>query len=426
MRTVFLQDLDEEERERLLARSARPDPEIRAQVAEICAEVRRRGGEAVADYARTLGGGFARVDPADLEAAAAGLAPELDRALGDLIEAVTAFHAVQIPQEVIVETHPGVEVSRRWSPLTRVGAYVPGGSAPLPSTAVMTVVPARIAGVAEIVVVSPAGAGGGAHPSTAAAAFKAGATEFWTIGGAQAVAALAYGAGGLRPVEKIVGPGNTWVTAAKLEVFGDVAVDLPAGPSEVLVLADASSDPRLVAADLLCQAEHGTDSPALLVTTSPELPALVQAEIDRLLPRLGRREILEKTLAGHGWAVVAPDLESAREFAERYAPEHLTIATADPEADAAAVTSAGSVYLGAYAAESAGDYATGANHVLPTGGLARACSPLSVEEFGSWRQEQRITAEGLGRLSATIARLAGAEGLDAHRLAAEIRLEGVR
>lgn len=421
MRTVFLDRLDPKDLWTLTRRRAVPDPEVRAAAVEICEQVRQRGAEAVVEYAGRHGGGFVRVSPQEMDTAVQNLDSQVRQALDESIEAITAFHAAQIPQEVIVETYPGVEISRRWQPLHRVGAYVPGGSAPLPSSALMTVIPARLAGVAEIVVTNPAAGTGEPHPVTIAAAALAGATEFWAVGGAQAIAALAFGAGDLAPVEKIVGPGNPWVTAAKLAVFGAVAIDLPAGPSEVLVLADASADPRLVAVDLLCQAEHGPDSPAVLVTTDPTLPAKVEAEIEALLPRLSRREILEKTLAVHGLVVVAPDPSAARRFAQSYAAEHVSIATADPETDAAYLTGAGSVYIGAYAAESAGDYATGANHVLPTGGLAGACSPLGVEDFGSYRQEQRITREGLARLRSTITTLAGVEALDAHALAASIR-----
>ncbi|HKX74310.1 MAG TPA: histidinol dehydrogenase [Acidimicrobiia bacterium] len=422
MRTVFLDQLDPKDLRTLTRRRAVPDPEVRSAAAEICEQVRQRGAEAVVEYAGRHGGGLLRVPAKEMETAVKSLDPQVRQALDRSIEAIIAFHAAQIPQEVIVETHPGVEISRRWQPLHRVGAYVPGGSAPLPSTALMTVIPARLAGVAEIVVTSPAAGTGEPHPVTVAAAL-AGATEFWAVGGAQAIAALAFGAGDLDPVEKIVGPGNPWVTAAKLAVFGAVAIDLPAGPSEVLVLADASADPRLVAVDLLCQAEHGPDSPAVLVTTDPTLPAKVEAEIEGLLPRLSRREILEKTLAVHSLVVIAPDPVAARRFAQSYAAEHVSIATADPETDAAHLTGAGSVYIGAYAAESAGDYATGANHVLPTGGLAGACSPLGVEDFGSYRQEQRITREGLARLRSTITTLAGVEGLDAHALAASMRFQ---
>jgi imidazoleglycerol phosphate dehydratase HisB len=253
--------------------------------------------------------------------------------------------------------------------------------------------------VAEVVVASPAASDGTVNPATLAACHVAGVDELWIMGGAQAIAALAHGTESIHPVEKIVGPGSAWVTAAKLAVFGVCSIDLPAGPSEVLVLADETAEARLVAVDLLCQAEHGPDSPAVLVTTDRTLPERVEAELDPLLPTLERSEILEQALKDHGWAVVVPDREAGIAFANDYAGEHVTIMTADPEADAKRVTAAGSVYIGRFSPESAGDYATGANHVLPTGGLAAACGPLSTQDFGSWRQEQRITREGLGASS---------------------------
>jgi histidinol dehydrogenase len=423
MRTVRLGQLSRSELETLLHRSAVPDQEIRRKAAEICEEVKRRGAEAVEDFARAFGGGFRLIDPGEIDRAVDSLEPELRSALDQATSAIERFHSSQLPIPLSVTTNPGVEITRRWTPLRRVGAYVPGGSAPLPSTALMTVIPARLAGVTEIVAVSPASTDGTPNQVVIAAAALGGSTEVWNLGGAQAIAALAYGAGELERVDKIVGPGNSWVTAAKLSVYGDVAIDLPAGPSEVLVLADYTSNPRLVAVDLLCQAEHGSDSPAMLVTTDPDLPAKVTEEINALLPGIPRRRILEATLETNGVFVIADDREQALAFAQSYAAEHVSIATANPDEDAARITSAGSVYIGPFAAESAGDYATGANHVLPTGGLARACDPLSIEDFGSWRQEQRISRAGLNSLTSTITTLARAEGLTAHALAAEMRFE---
>jgi histidinol dehydrogenase len=423
MKAVRLDELSGSGRQSVLRRSAVPDPDIRSKAADICRDVMERGSDAVADYARTFGGGFARVSPTEIEQAVASLTPEVKEALARAMAAIEDFHLAQLPVPVSITTNPGVEITRRWTPLRRIGAYIPGGSAPLPSTALMTIVPARIAGVEEIVAVSPGSASDRPNPLVVAAAALAGATEIWSIGGAQAIAALAYGVGELERVQKIVGPGNAWVTAAKLAVFGDVAIDLPAGPSEVLVLADATADPRLVAVDLLCQAEHGPDSPAVLVTTDSDLPDRVQAEIERILPALERSSILRRTLEANGLIAIASSHEDALLFAQEYAAEHVSIATARPDDDAARITSAGSVYIGPWAAESAGDYATGANHVLPTGGLAAACNPLQIEDYGSWRQEQRLTRSGLETIVPTITALAGAEGLSAHALAATIRFE---
>jgi histidinol dehydrogenase len=424
MRVVRLDELSPAERQSLLRRSAVPDPEVRAKATEICRDVKLRSWDAIEDHARTFGGGFGPVMVAEVDRAVASLNNDLRSALDRAIAAIRAFHSTQLPKALTVATGPGVEITRRWAPLRRVGAYIPGGTTPLPSTALMTIVPAALAGVEEVVAVSPAPADSSVpNPVVIAAAALAGATEIWTIGGAQAIAALAYGAGQLQRVQKIVGPGNAWVTAAKLAVFGDVAIDLPAGPSEVLVLADHTADPRLVAVDLLCQAEHGPDSPAVLVTADATLPDRVLAAIDDLLASLERRSILRHTLDNHGLILITSSHEDGVLFAQEYAAEHVTIATSDPEADAARVTSAGSVYIGPWAAESAGDYATGANHVLPTGGLAAACSPLQVEDFGSWRQEQRLTREGLESLLPTITTLAAAEGLTAHAKAATLRFE---
>jgi histidinol dehydrogenase len=420
---VRLTDLDGSARRRLTRRSAVPDPSVRRAVGDICRRVREEGDTAVADLAARFGGGFRRVPEHEWEAALADLTPEVRNALEASIEAVTTFHRAQTSPSLTVETFPGVRITREWAPLRRVGAYVPGGKAAYPSTVVMTVVPAVVAGVREIVVVSPEGSDGSVSPVMLAAARLAGATEVWTVGGAQAIAALAYGTESLDPVEKIVGPGNAWVTAAKLEVLGVCGIDLPAGPSEVLVLADSGADPTLVAVDLLCQAEHGPDSPAVLVTTDAELAEAVDAELGRILPTLDRAAILGKALADHGIALVADSRDAAIEFANEYAAEHVTVLTADPETDASALTAAGSVYVGEWAPESAGDYATGANHVLPTGGLAAAYGPLSTQDFGSWRQIQRIDRAGLQAIAPTISNLATAEGLTAHRLAATVRLE---
>lgn len=423
LRLVRLEGMPTEERRRLLRRSAVPEPSIRRSAAEICERVKAEGDRAVAELAALHGGGFRRIDEAELDRAVDHLDASTLDALTAAAANIEAFHRAQLPSDLQVTTAPGVEIVRRWTPLRRVGAYVPGGKAAYPSTVLMCAVPARVAGVEEVVVASPA-TGPSLPPVVLAACRIAGVTEVWAMGGAQAIAALAYGTESVKRVEKIVGPGNAWVTAAKLWVMGDCAIDLPAGPSEVLVLADHTADPRLVAVDLLCQAEHGPDSPAVLVTTDPDLPDAVEAELERLLPGLERAGILEQSLTDHGVAVLAEDRETALAFANEYAAEHVSIMTADPDADAKRVVSAGSVYVGVWSPESAGDYATGANHVLPTGGLASTYGPLSVEDFGSWRQEQRLTERGLATLRPIIETLAASEGLTAHRLAARLRFPG--
>jgi histidinol dehydrogenase len=290
----------------------------------------------------------------------------------------------------------------------------------------MTVVPARVAGVPSIVVASPADREGRADPVLLGAAGLLGVDVVVVAGGAQAIGALAYGlpGAGLEPVDRIVGPGNAWVTAAKLEVSSEVAIDLPAGPSEGMVLADGDADPVLVAADLVTQAEHGPDSPAILVTTSWELADRVDDEVHALVATLERREILARSLVDHGAIVLVPDLAAAVDVVNTYAPEHLSVDVADLEGTVAAIRHAGSVFVGRWAPESAGDYATGANHVLPTGGLARACSPLAVEAYGHYVQVQRLTRQGLAGIRETVGALATAEGLTAHRNAIEARFRG--
>jgi histidinol dehydrogenase len=304
-----------------------------------------------------------------------------------------------------------------------VAAYVPGGAAAYPSSLLMSAIPARLAGVRELVVASPAGAGGIVSPALLGAAGLMEVDELLVMGGAQAIAALAYGTESIRRVDKIVGPGNAWVTAAKLEVLGVCAIDMPAGPSEVMVVADSSADARHVAADLLSQAEHGPDSPALLVTPSRELADAVEVEIARQLPALARHEQLRASLGSAGAIVETADLDEAIAFANEYAPEHLSVVVADDAAAEREIGNAGSLFLGAYAPESAGDYATGSNHVLPTGRLARAYGALGVEAFGHWLQVQRVTREGLASIRETVAAVAEAEGLTAHRRAVDVRFD---
>jgi histidinol dehydrogenase len=413
--------------ERLHHRAAVPNPAVRDAARAILDDVRLRGDAAVVDAGASFGGGAADgrlvLGAAELAAASRALPPDVRAALDQAIAHVRAFAEPQLPSSIAVETVRGVVVERRWLPLRRVGCYVPGGGAPYPSSLVMTVVPARVAGVEQVIVASPAGPDGRVDPIVAGAAGLLGVDALIVAGGAQAVGALAFGLpdAGLEPVDRIVGPGNVWVTAAKIEVSASVGIDLPAGPSEGMVLADAAADPILVAADLVTQAEHGLDSPALLVTTDPALADAVEAEVAALLPRLEREAILAAALREHGWIVLAPDLATAIAFVDGYAPEHLSIDVADPEAAAAQVRNAGSIFIGPWAPESAGDYATGANHVLPTGGLARSSGPLSVEAYGRYSQVQRIDRDGLARIAQTIRTLATTEGLTAHRNAVDAR-----
>ncbi len=345
-----------------------------------------------------------------------------------MIQNVRTFAETQLPVTTRVEIVPGIEIERRWRPLARVGAYVPGGSAAYPSSLVMCAVPARVAGVASLTVAAPADRAGQLDPVLLGAAGLLGVRTMIVAGGAQAVGALVYGLpeAGVPPVDRIVGPGNAWVTAAKLEVCGEVGIDLPAGPSEVMILADRTADPEHVAADLLSQAEHGPDSPAILVTTDPAVADAVEIALAAQLTFAARRAILERSLAACGLIVLAPDRAAAIAFVDAYAPEHLSVVVVDVEDAVSRISNAGSLFVGAFAPESAGDYASGANHVLPTGGLARSSGALGVEAFGKYVQVQRIDRRGLASIRDAVAAVAEAEGLLAHRAAVELRFTAER
>ena len=415
------------ERDALVRRGAVPDRAVRESARETLADVRSRGDAAVRDANVRVGGG--RTDgrlaltPGELLDARDRLDPAIRRALEQSIEHVRRFAETQRPASSHTTIAPGIDIERRWSPIARVGCYAPGGTAPYPSSLVMTVVPAQVAGVGAIVVASPSDRDGTIHPVMLGAAGLLEVDGFIVAGGAQAVGALAYGLpeAGLAPVDRIVGPGNAWVTAAKLEVAGEVGTDLPAGPSEGMVLADASADHRFVAADLITQAEHGPDSPALLVTTDPDFADLVLAEVARALAGASRASILERALREHGRVVLAPTLDAAIDFVNAYGPEHLSVDVQPLEPTVSRLRNAGSLFVGPWAPESAGDYATGANHVLPTGGHARASGGLSVESYGKYTQVQRVSREGLGAIRQTVVALAEVEGLMAHRDAIESR-----
>ncbi|HYN69381.1 MAG TPA: histidinol dehydrogenase [Candidatus Eisenbacteria bacterium] len=422
-------DADDPEVRALVQRSAVPDSRVRAGAREIIEAVRAGGEAAVRDANATYGGGLADgrllVERDEMAAALDALPAELRSALEAAADRVMRFAEAQRPVDRSVETAPGVSIERRWVPLDAVGAYVPGGGAPYPSSLVMAAVPAQVAGVGRVVVATPARPDGRLDAVLLAAAALLHVDGLLVAGGAQAVAALAFGLPnvGLARVDRIVGPGNAWVTAAKLELAGEVGIDLPAGPSEGMVLALPPADPRIVAADLITQAEHGPDSPAILVTTDEAFADAVEAAVVAQLGQAARAGILERALRAHGRIVLVADIDEGIDVVNAYAPEHLSIDVPDLEAAAARIRNAGSVFVGPWAPESAGDYATGANHVLPTGGLARCTGALSVESFGKFLQVQRIDRDGLAALRPTIRALAEAEGLLAHRDAVEIRFE---
>lgn len=414
----------------LVRRGAVPDPRIREAARAILAGVKADGDAGVREANAKFGGGRADgsllVGRAELDVACDALPPRIRAGLEQMIANIRRFAETELPETRTTTIVPGVEIERRWVPLSRVGVYAPGGSAAYPSSLLMGVVPAKVAGVGTIVVASPADADGQLNQTLLGAAGLVGVDVFIVAGGAQAVGAMAYGLpeAGIAPVDRIVGPGNSWVTAAKLEVFGECGIDLPAGPSEVMVVADGLANAAHVASDLLSQAEHGPDSPALLVTWDAELAARVEVELGRQLETAARRGILERSLAAGALVVLAPDRASGLDFVNAYAPEHLSVVVDDVEDAVARIRNAGSLFVGPYAPESAGDYASGANHVLPTGGLARSCGALSTESYGKFMQVQRITRDGLAAIRDAVEAISEAEGLMAHKRAVELRFEG--
>lgn len=350
------------------------------------------------------------------------ISAELKSAIKQAYTNIRKFHGHQWEQEQRIETMPGISCWRKSIPINKVGLYIPGGTAPLFSTVLMLGVPAQLAGCQEIVLCTPAQKGGSVHPAVLFAAGCCGIKKVFKIGGAQAIGAMAYGTGSVPRVWKIFGPGNPWVTTAKQLVSLDgVAIDLPAGPSEVCVVADSSANPRFIAADLLSQAEHGPDSQVLLLSDSEALIKAVEQELEIQLQALPRMDFARQSL-GNSYAILLKNLNEALSWSNAYAPEHLILALADPEKWATQVTDAGSVFLGNFTPESAGDYASGTNHTLPTGGYARAYSGVSLDSFLKKITFQQISPAGLTQLAPTIITMAKAEGLEAHAKAVEIRL----
>ena len=411
------------------------DPAIARQVARIVAAVRKGGDAALLDCTRrfdrvTLTAPALAVRPEEYAAAERAVGEATLRSLRYAADRIERFHRECAPRSWRIKDDHGSRLGQEVRPLDRVAVYVPGGRAAYPSSVLMTVVPARVAGVREIVLVSPPAADASLNPAVLAAARIAGVTEAYRVGGAQAVAALAYGTETIRRVDKIVGPGNIYVALAKAQVFGDVGIDMVAGPSEVLVVADDSAEAAFVAADLLAQAEHDPMARAVLLTASGALRERVAVELARQLGALPRREIAGAALATHGALVLTASLEEAVELVNGLAPEHLELQVRDPEALLAQVRHAGAVFLGRHTPEVVGDYVAGPNHVLPTGGTARFASALSTEDFVTRLSVIEYSPEGLADAGPHVAELSRVEGLHGHGAAAAVRIaragEGAR
>ncbi|HKP69170.1 MAG TPA: histidinol dehydrogenase [Pyrinomonadaceae bacterium] len=397
-------------------------------VGEILSEVRELGDDALRGYSRRFDGVDLvelELTEAEFESAVNEVPDELKDAIAVAKKNIETFHVLPEETRPEVETAPGVICWRKRVAIEKVGLYVPGGTAPLFSTVLMLAIPATLAGCREIVLCSPPGKDGKINAATLYAARLCGVTKVYKIGGAQAIAAMAYGTETVPIVYKIFGPGNQFVTEAKRQVSqAGVAIDMPAGPSEVAVLADDTAVPSFVAADLLSQAEHGTDSQVLLVSTSEQLIDKTLAEVELQLAKLPRHDIATTAIA-NSKAVLVESVQTGLDLVNEYAPEHLIIATADAEQISEGVINAGSVFVGNLACESAGDYASGTNHTLPTNGFARAFSGLSVDSFTKTITFQRMTADGLRTLGPTIEVMARAEGLNAHERAVSVRLESL-
>lgn len=418
-----------EEWSNLLRRPALDVEALRDTVNTVLQRVRTEGDRAVMEYEAL----FDKVElssllvtPEEMEEGTSQVAPELKAAIELAHANIGTFHAAQQFEGKRVETQPGVICWQKALPIEKVGLYIPGGTAPLFSTVLMLATPARIAGCREIVLCTPPGRDGHIHPAILYAARVAGVNRIYKIGGVQAIAAMAYGTESVPKVYKIFGPGNQYVTAAKQQVsLRDVAIDMPAGPSEVEVLADATANPIFVAADLLSQAEHGVDSQAVLVTTDEALLEQVQQEVGKQLAQLPRKEIAARSLE-NSKLILVKNMDEAMALTNEYAPEHLIIETADYLTLAGQVTNAGSVFLGHLSPESAGDYASGTNHTLPTNGYAKAYSGVSLDSFIRKVTFQEISSEGIRAIGSAIETMAANEHLDAHRNAVTVRLASLK
>lgn len=414
-----------EEWQQLCLRTLADDAQVAERVREIIAQVEREGDNAIRSLAKIIDKvelSAIEVTPEERKEAYTLVPQELREAIAKAANNITKFHLAQRFDPVRVETVPGVLCVQRAVPINRVGLYVPGGTAPLFSTVLMLAIPAKVAGCKEIVMCTPADKSGKVAPAVLFAAAVCGVERIFKVGGAQAVAAMAYGTETIPAVDKIFGPGNRYVTKAKELLSTKVAIDMPAGPSEVLVLADDEAVPSFVASDLLSQAEHGADSQTILVCSSSVIADAVVSEIDEQLQQLPRKEIAQKALE-NSRIIVLSDADNRLDFVNMYAPEHLIISTDDPWGVSARVTSAGSVFVGNYTPESAGDYASGTNHTLPTAGWARSHSGVNVDSFVRKITFQAATPSGLLELGKTIVTMAQAEGLDAHANAVVERLK---
>ena len=409
----------------LLARPHRDASDLNSIVAQVLADIRQNGDEAIRRYELKFDKvqlDDLAVSPAEMTEASDLVTPELRNAIQQAHDNIARFHQAQQMSPIRVETQPGVECWQQSVAIERVGLYIPGGTAPLFSTVLMLATPAKIAGCDEIILCSPPNREGKLHPAILVAAQIAGVSRIYKVGGVQAIGAMAYGTESVPKVSKIFGPGNQFVMCAKQQVsLGQVAIDMPAGPSEVAIVADETCNPTFVAADLLSQAEHGADSQSILFTDSTQVAQAVSAEVERQLSLLPRKEIAAQAIE-HSKIIVLRDIDEAFDICNEYAPEHLILAMDDALSHTSRIINAGSVFLGHYSCESAGDYASGTNHTLPTSGYAKAYSGVNLDSFCRKITFQNLTAEGVRSIGHTVELMAQAESLDAHKQAMTYRI----
>ncbi|KAF5070483.1 Histidinol dehydrogenase [anaerobic digester metagenome] len=423
MKTVKLEDGNIKE---LLQRSQIDSNSVIDIVTDIINDVKNNGDEKIRQYTEKFDGVYLKdflISPEDLEKSVRRIDKGLIRSLEKASSNIRKFHQAQLPQDWSLEVDKGITAGQIVRPLERVGCYIPGGRAVYPSSILMTVIPAKVAGVNEIICCTPPGPDGKVEDIVLAAAYLAGAHKVYRVGGAQAIAAMAYGTETIPAVDKIVGPGNIFVTAAKKMVYGQVDIDFPAGPSEVLIIADETGNPDYIALDLMAQAEHDPQAASVLVTTSPKLAIAVNEKITEELPTMKRKEIISDSLEENGSIIVVSTMDEAVSFSNEYAPEHLIIMTHDPEERVKGIKNAGSIFLGDLTPVAAGDYGSGTNHVLPTSFCARMYSGLSTESFLKKPTVQRLSREGLNSLKDVVIPLAEYEGLYAHAESFKRRLD---
>ena len=427
LKIIMLSDCLQKQREQLIKRSELDVASVTLRVCKITSDVREMGDEALLDYTEKLDG--VKLNREQLRVNKEEISAAYDEAGADVVDtikqaanAIKKFHEQQMPGEWLKEIQPGIKAGQLVRPLARVGAYVPGGLARYPSSVLMSAVPAKVAGVKEIIVCTPPRRDGKVDPTTLVAADVAGASAIFKVGGAQAIAAMAYGTETIPKVDKVVGPGNVYVVAAKQIISSDVGVDFAAGPSEVLIISDGSADAECVAADLLAQAEHDPSAAAVLVTTSEKLAEEVCKSVEEQLGDSPRKDIALQSLKKYGRVIVARTLAEAIKFANEYAPEHLQLIVERPEQALKLVENAGAIFLGPYSPVAAGDFAVGPNHILPTGGVARWRSGLSVLDFLRLPTVQSLTESGFKRIAGVVEKMAEVEGLPGHAQSIRKRL----